>query len=63
MTRRSKRELESALDDVAGDVPEEPPHEWLAVVPREYWDDEVEALRQFWRIVEEATDEDTEASA
>lgn len=52
MTRKSPREIERAVDDLAGDVPDEPPLPWLPhecreFIPRKYWDDWVEALRWF----------------
>lgn len=52
MTRKSPREIERAVDDLAGDVPDEPPLPWLpeecrAAIPPEYWDDPVAALRWF----------------
>lgn len=54
MTRKSKREVERTLNELDDTPPDEPPHWWMADVPRRYWGDEAEALQQFWARVDEA---------
>ena len=52
--RESPREIERRLDGLRSDVPTEPPQDWMHHVPRELWNDPVEALRHFMAQVDEA---------
>jgi len=50
MTRKSKRELERALDDLEptdNEPPETPPQPWMASVPQHLWTDPVAVLRHW----------------
>lgn len=53
MTRKSRREIERALDD-AGVSADEPPHAWMEGVPQKLWTDPEAA----WRYALENPDAD-----
>jgi hypothetical protein len=48
MTRRSKREIDRAVDDLETDTPpDEPPVAWMEDVPQELWSDRTAAWHAY----------------